>query len=58
MYGRIVGYRSLEELKALFPIDKVACEVTSNFNVAPSQEILAIIKNAGYPQTPCLRNLA
>ena len=47
MCGRFVGYRNLDELKMFFPIDKAACEVTSNFNVAPSQEILAIIKQAG-----------
>ena len=47
MCGRFVGFRSLDELKTFFPIDKVACEATSSFNVAPSQEILAIIKQAG-----------
>jgi putative SOS response-associated peptidase YedK len=44
MCGRFVGFRSLHELKKKFPIDKAACEVTENFNVAPSQEVLAIIK--------------
>jgi len=44
MCGRFVGFRSLDELKGFFPIDKAACEVVSNYNVAPSQEILAIIK--------------
>ena len=47
MCGRFVGFRSLDELKTFFPIDKVACEATSSFNVAPSQEILAIIKHEG-----------
>jgi putative SOS response-associated peptidase YedK len=37
----------LEELKIHFPIDEVACEAASNFNVAPSQEILAIFKQNG-----------
>jgi putative SOS response-associated peptidase YedK len=45
MCGRFVGYRSFHELKKAFPIDKAACEVTENYNVAPSQEILAIIKH-------------
>ena len=45
--GRFVGYRSLRELEAYFPIDKVACEAVANFNVAPSQEILTIVKNKG-----------
>jgi len=44
MCGRFVGFRSLHELKKTFPIDKATCEVTENYNVAPSQEVLAIIK--------------
>jgi len=47
MCGRFVGFRSLDELKGFFPIDKAACEVTSNFNVAPSQEILVIVRQNG-----------
>jgi putative SOS response-associated peptidase YedK len=45
MCGRFVGYRSFHELQKAFPIDQAACEVTENYNVAPSQEILAIIKH-------------
>jgi putative SOS response-associated peptidase YedK len=44
MCGRFVGFRSLDELKGFFPFDKAACEAISNYNVAPSQEILAIVK--------------
>ena len=47
MCGRFVGYRSLDELKKIFPIDQSACEVTANYNVAPSQEILAIFYHRG-----------
>ena len=47
MCGRFVGYRSLDELKNIFPIDQSACEVTANYNVAPSQEILAIFNHQG-----------
>jgi putative SOS response-associated peptidase YedK len=47
MCGRFVGYRSLDELKGFFPIDKAAVEAISNYNVAPSQEILAIAKYEG-----------
>jgi len=47
MCGRFVGFRSLNELKGFFPIDKAACEAISNYNVAPSQEILAIVKYKG-----------
>ena len=47
MCGRFVGFRSLEQLKTHFPIDKAACEVTENYNVAPSQEVLAIVTRDG-----------
>jgi putative SOS response-associated peptidase YedK len=47
MCGRFVGFRSLEELKDLFPIDRAACEVVANFNVAPTQEVLVIVKQTG-----------
>jgi putative SOS response-associated peptidase YedK len=47
MCGRFVGFRSLDELKGFFPIDKAACEVVSNYNVAPSQEVLAIARYDG-----------
>jgi putative SOS response-associated peptidase YedK len=47
MCGRFAGFRSLRELQESFPIDKTACEVTVNYNVAPSQEILAIVKHEG-----------
>jgi len=47
MCGRFVGYRSLDELKDFFPIDKAAVEAIANYNVAPSQEILAIAKYDG-----------
>ncbi len=45
MYGRLAGYTSLEELKALFPIDTIACEVTANCDMTPSEEIFAIIRD-------------
>jgi putative SOS response-associated peptidase YedK len=47
MCGRFAGFRSLDELKNYFPIDKAACEAISNYNVAPSQEVLAIAKYEG-----------
>ena len=47
MCGRFVGYRNLDELKQIFPIDQSACEVTANYNVVPSQEILAIFSHQG-----------
>jgi putative SOS response-associated peptidase YedK len=47
MCGRFAGFRSLDEMKNYFPIDKAACEAISNYNVAPSQEVLAIAKYEG-----------
>jgi putative SOS response-associated peptidase YedK len=44
MCGRFVGFRRLEELQQYFPIERAACEVTANYNVAPSQQVLAIVK--------------
>jgi len=44
MCGRFVGYRSKEELLDLFPIDECNTEVKGNYNIAPSQEILAIVR--------------
>ncbi|UCD31987.1 MAG: SOS response-associated peptidase [Desulfobacterales bacterium] len=46
MCGRFVGFRSLEELKQFFPIAHANCEVTENYNVAPSQKVLAIIQQS------------
>lgn len=44
MCGRFVGFRRLEELEKYFPIDKSDSKVTANYNIAPSQEILAIVR--------------
>ena len=44
MCGRFVGYRNLEELMGHFPIDVTDAQVTPNYNVAPTQEILAIVR--------------
>ena len=47
MCGRFVGFRNVEQLKQYFPIDAVKCEVTENYNVAPSQKVLAIARIDG-----------
>ena len=47
MCGRFVGYRNLEELKEFFPIDRSDCEAAANYNVAPSQEVLAVFHHQG-----------
>ena len=40
-------YRNIEELKAFFSIDNAVCEATPNLDIAPAQEVLAIIRHAG-----------
>jgi len=45
MCGRFVGFRRLEELTKRFPIDVANVDVTPNYNVAPTQEILAIARH-------------
>ena len=47
MCGRFVVFSSLEQLQQHFPIDKALAEVTPNYNVAPTQEILAVIQQEG-----------
>ena len=42
MCGRFVGFTTLEMLQEHFPIDVADVQVTPNYNVAPTQEILAI----------------
>lgn len=45
MCGRFVGFRRLQELIKHFPIDLANVEVTPNYNVAPTQEILSIARH-------------
>ena len=47
MCGRFVGYRKLEQLQEHFPIDVVYAQVVANYNVAPTQQILAIARIDG-----------
>lgn len=44
MCGRFVGYRRLEELIIHFPIDVSDVDVTENFNVAPTQQVLGVAR--------------
>lgn len=44
MCGRFVGFRRFEELAEHFPIDVADVEVVENYNVAPTQAILAIVR--------------
>ena len=47
MCGRFVGFRRLEELQTHFPIEASDVQWTQNFNVAPTQEVLAILRERG-----------
>jgi len=47
MCGRFVQFSSLRTLEANFPIDAIAGDVRANYNVAPTQEVLAIINQNG-----------
>jgi putative SOS response-associated peptidase YedK len=44
MCGRFVGFRKLEELEKYFPIDRSNVKAAANYNIAPSQEVLALIR--------------
>lgn len=44
MCGRFVGYRNINTLREHFPIDRVEAELSPNYNVAPTQNIPAIIR--------------
>jgi putative SOS response-associated peptidase YedK len=47
MCGRFVGFRPVDALTAHFPIDVATVEASENFNVAPSQKVLAIARYKG-----------
>jgi putative SOS response-associated peptidase YedK len=47
MCGRFVGFRPLQELRKHFPIDFAKIKVSPNYNIAPTQEILAITQRDG-----------
>jgi len=42
MCGRFVGFRSRDEPKGIFPIDKAACEAIANYNVPPHRKYLPL----------------
>lgn len=44
MCGRFVGFRRIEELQRYFNIDKAEAEVLPDYNVAPTHEILGVVK--------------
>ncbi len=47
MCGRYALYSDIEQLRGYFPIDQVACEFEPNYNMAPTQEVPAIVKQYG-----------
>ena len=47
MCGRFVGFRKIDALIEHFPIEVTDVEMTANFNVAPTQEVLAIVRHGG-----------
>lgn len=47
MCGRYALYSNLEQIKSHFPTDLVACDSEPNYNVAPTREVLAIVKQDG-----------
>ena len=44
MCGRFVGFRKLEELETYFPIDRSDIQAVASYNIAPSQEIMALVR--------------
>jgi putative SOS response-associated peptidase YedK len=44
MCGRFVGFSNLEALQLYFPIDRVEAEVAPNYNVAPTQKVLTVLR--------------
>jgi putative SOS response-associated peptidase YedK len=47
MCGRFVQFSSLRTLENYFPIKTIAADVTANYNIAPTQQVLAIIQDNG-----------
>ncbi len=47
MCGRFAQYSSLSALKKTLTIDSVTCDVTSSYNIVPTQEVLTVIHHDG-----------
>lgn len=47
MCGRFAQFSTLERLRETFSIDTVECELTANYNVAPTQEVSAVLRRKG-----------
>jgi putative SOS response-associated peptidase YedK len=44
MCGRFVNFRNLEEIQTHFQIDRVEAEVSASYNVAPTQQVLSVLR--------------
>ena len=47
MCGRFTQISPLTKIKKFFDIDNITCEVTPNYNVAPTQQVLIIVLREG-----------
>ena len=47
MCGRFAGFREIDELMKYFPIDRAEATAVENYNVAPSQPVLTVIREGG-----------
>ncbi len=47
MCGRFVQFSSLRTLASHFPIDSAVDDIRSSYNIAPTQEVLAIVRQNG-----------
>lgn len=48
MCGRFTQYSSLEIVQETFAIQTVTCDIGPGYNIAPSQEVIAVIDHEGY----------
>lgn len=48
MCGRFVQFSSLRTLESYFQIDSIAADIVASYNIAPTQEIFAIIHHNGH----------
>ncbi len=44
MCGRFVNHNSLSKIEKTFNVDTVTCDAVENYNVAPEQEVLSVIR--------------
>jgi putative SOS response-associated peptidase YedK len=47
MCGRFVQFSSLRTLESYFPIETIGADVAASYNIAPTQQVLAIIQDNG-----------